>query len=190
MDSKTKQRFISACDEVLLPLGFGRRKSEQEWTRTCASETRHLIHLNFGKAIVNPSVSVVFIDLERLKPPSGVCSVSERLSQCFQPPRTYSDEDPPDLVIQDLLTTGMSRLDSLEDRETVVSMLKEESLKSWPVVSLSHRIRLLPLLLAVLGHREEASIWIQNFSSDPNLRDQLLPSYKDFVQWFQKEFAA
>src|SRR5262249_50598927 len=62
------ERFVAALDPTLEPFGFRRRKKAQEWSRKYDHQNRDYIHINFGLAVVNPSIAVEYLDLRAIVP--------------------------------------------------------------------------------------------------------------------------
>jgi hypothetical protein len=100
-----------------------------------------------------------------------------------------SIETSPQDLARDVATRGLDEIDRLLDREAVIRDLLSPSWQTWPTPSYSHRIRLLPLLLASLGKTSEAPEAVRAFGSEASHRDQLLPSYAVFLRAFEGRFA-
>jgi hypothetical protein len=111
------------------------------------------------------------------------------LSSLFQPSRRYSSEDPPELLTSDIRDTALPGLAALRNRESVIEQLRASLASAWPVPSYSHRIRLLPLLLAGLGRVDEALDAATSFESESVGRDQIIPGYDVFLSVFRATLA-
>jgi hypothetical protein len=71
----------------------------------------------------------------------------------------------------------------------VIKTLEVDDWQVWPTPSYSHRIRLLPLLLASAGRVREAREVLRRFALESLGRDQLLPNYATFAAAFEARFA-
>lgn len=181
MQAKDAHRLIDAANDVLVPLGFKRRAKSQEWSKHSASD-RIWVHLNFGKAMINPSFGVEYSDLRKRWPslPGATYSTMRMLGSLFQPHSLYSvDNNPKDFVI-DMTKHGLPALLNLQERERVIESLRSREPAEWCVPSFSHRIRLAPLLLAGLGRVQEALDLVEHFAIESAGKDQLIPSYHVF----------
>lgn len=192
MRNEDSTQIVEAVDGLLLPLGFGRRANSQNWTRVSEPD-RAWVHLNFGKfALINPSFGVQFPDLSRAFPelPAVVDGTVRMLSGLFQPPRQYSSDAPLNQLVEDLRDRALPDVAALQDRRSVIDQLRSPSVADWPVASYSHRIRLLPLLLATEGRVREALDAISQFETDAVGRDQIRPGYDQFVRAFRATVSA
>ena len=180
MDRDLKETFIIATDNALMPVGFKRTKTSLEWKRKSGQFDVQWVHLNFGLGVINPSIGVVYGDLTKLLPKESgsVDCVSQMLTAITG--EFFSDKTNPLKLAEIILTTGLQKLEMLLDRPSVISTLKTEDASSWPVFSLSHRIRLLPLLLYAEGNAEEAYRYAHKFENQCLSRDQLIPKYDVF----------
>jgi hypothetical protein len=111
------------------------------------------------------------------------------LSYLFDRPRSYTIEEGSEPVARDLSAKGLEMLSKLQDRGLVIEMLKSKLPFDWPVVSYSHRIRLLPIPLANQGRIREALDLLEHFRSESIGRDQILPQYDTFAATFSERFA-
>jgi hypothetical protein len=105
----------------------------------------------------------------------------EMLCSMFEPPRSYLVSDDPGGLVDDLQYKVLLSLNDLQDRERVVERLKADDGGDWPVPSFSDRIRLLPLLLLGLGRKDEAFGIGHEFATTAIGRDQMLPSFEEFL---------
>lgn len=192
MRASELQPFLEALDYVLQPLGFRRSGQSQEWRKSATSRDVAWIHLNAGRAVLNPSLGVAFPDIAELLPDglSENVGTMRMLSTLFTPARAYSSDTAPEDLARDLLDRGLVEIDHLLDRESVIRDLQSTTARDWPTPSYSHRIRLLPLLLVSMGKRSEALEVARSFASQASPLDQMLPSYSAFLQAFETRFAA
>jgi len=189
--AEDSSKTIRAVDGLLLPLGFKRRARSQEWSKSTGAD-REWVHLNFGKSVtIHPSFGVQYRDLLQAIPelPGPVDGTVRMLSSLFQPSRRYSSEDPPELLTSDIRDTALPGLAALRNRESVIEQLRASLASAWPVPSYSHRIRLLPLLLAGLGRVDEALDAATSFESESVGRDQIIPGYDVFLSVFRATLA-
>jgi hypothetical protein len=112
------------------------------------------------------------------------------LSSLFHPSRQYSSVDPPELLMKDIRDTALPGLAALRNRDSVIEQLRAYLVSAWPVPSYSHRIRLLPLLLARLGRVGEALDAATSFESESVGRDQMIPGYDVFLRVFRATLSA
>jgi hypothetical protein len=185
------QPFLTTLDAALRPAGFQRLGRSQEWKKVAESGDVAWIHLNIGLAVLNPSLGVAYGDIEKLLPDglSAKASTMRTLSGLFAPAKAYSIDTEPRELAQDLLVRGLAEIDHLLDREAVICDLRATEPGAWPTWSYSHRIRLLPLLLASGGKVPEALETARMFGAEAARRDQLLPNYATFLSAFERRFA-
>ena len=185
-----REAYLIALDEALLPLRFKRPRSSFEWKRRLDKFNSQSIHLNFGLAGINPSIGVRYEDLAKLLPrDSGSVFQTARMLTSITG-AIYSDETLPSKLVTDILNSALPELVRHMDREQVVLALSSSDSIDWPAPSKSHRIRLLPLLLASLGKSNEALQWLSEFESTEAALDQMLPNYRIFSNHFRARFAA
>jgi hypothetical protein len=182
MSVQERQSFLNAVDRLLISLGFTRGAKSREWRKRSGTDILWF-HLNFGLSVINPSCGVVFEDLEQRWPdlPGAVYGTMEMLCYMFEPPRFYLMSDDPGGLVDDLQNKGLLSLTDLQDRERVVERLKSDDGRDWPVLSFSHRIRLLPLLLLGLGRKDEALRIGLELATTTIGRDQILPPFDEFL---------
>jgi len=187
MKAADRIRYIDAVDKALLPLHFERPALDQAWRKLASSNNCLWVHLNFGLAIINPSLGVKYQDIGATLPSEagGVTGTMRMLSSLTS--RNYSDETPPSKLVEDLLTYGLPELEALQNRREVIRRLASPVPTEWPVAGSSSRMRLLPLLLAAEGHVEESLSWLSSFELLP---DQLVPSYETFTRYFRSAHGA
>ncbi|HTF37748.1 MAG TPA: hypothetical protein VK651_05530, partial [Blastocatellia bacterium] len=140
---------------------------------------------------VNPSIGVNYLDLLELLPEElgSVAGTMIMLSSLLNRPPLYTIESGSLPVARDLCERGLPMLSNLCDRLFAIKALKSKLPFDWPVVSYSHRIRLLPLLLANDGQMSEAFHLLDLFLSESLGKDQILPQYEVFARTFRKRFA-
>jgi hypothetical protein len=63
-----QKEYLASLDMALEPLGFCRRRNHQEWSYPFDDANELWIHINFGKAVVNPSGGVKYLDLVSVLP--------------------------------------------------------------------------------------------------------------------------
>ena len=182
----TKTELIDALDAKLKPMGLKRRKGQQEWIRKDGL-THHWIHINFGKYVINPSIGVKYLDLEKFRPPGNVTTASVMLATLVAPRPSYTADSSINDLVHQIAEVGVPKLRELSNRPLVIEALQADEPSRWPVVSYSHRIRLLPLLLASEGRSPEALNLIRKFSQ-AEVMDQLLPVYEEFCSWWEEKF--
>ena len=183
MRSEQIARLLDGVDALLLPLGFSRRGREREWRKMVGDSTESWIHVNIGKAVVNPSVGVRYTDLSDVVPKavSNVDGAMWMLGALFSPARTYLLAAGSETLREDLRSRGLWALDRLHDRSAVIAMLRSPSPADWPVPGSSWRARLLPLLLMARGQTAEALELGRGFLAEAPGRDQLRPVYEVFL---------
>jgi hypothetical protein len=187
MNAVERSSYVEAFDEVLLPLGYKRPKRAQEWSMPVGASSCLWVHLNFGLAVINPSLGVRYTDLVSTLPPeAGAVVGSIRMLSSLSGAR-YSSDTPPPQLVGDLLAHGLSELTALQNRQNVIRQLEDPAGVGWPVASASHRKRLLPLLLASQGRVNEALEWLARFEPLP---DQLVPGYLVYARVFRCTYRA
>lgn len=191
MTPTEREPFLDAVDAALLPLGFKRARSSCEWKRRLDKSDTQTIHFNFGLNSINPSMAIRFSDLQKLLPPEAgaVCHVMKMLTS-LSGVKYYADEHSPSEIAKDVVTFCLPKLERLRDRDAVVASLGKHESSQWPTVSASHRIRLLPLILASLGKPQEALQWLAKFESTELQHDQIIPDFSTFCSYFRSRFSA
>jgi hypothetical protein len=187
MKAAERSAYIEAVDQVLFPLGFSRPKRSQEWRKPVGNQDFLWVHLNFGLGVINPSFGVRYVDLESLLPPEAGAVVSSGRTLSSLSGEQYSLDTSASQLAEDFLSCGMPELLALQDRCEVIRRLESTAAKDWPVASASHRMRLLPLLLASQGRTEESSAWVAQFETQA---DQMVPGYASFAQFFRSAYGA
>jgi len=182
--------YLDAGDSVLTPLGFRRKKRDQEWRRTIDGESVEWVHLNFGLSVINPSFGVHYAELDRLIRDNGNASWGTSIMLSTITHRSYDLVDTsPDEIANDLLIAARE-VEKLRDRSFVIKQLEAELPKDWPVASRSMRMRLLPLLLAGSGRISEALEWIGRFETLAPVEDQMVPLFGVFASNLREHFNA
>ena len=191
MSKEAKTEYLEELDMVLEPHGFSRRRNQQAWKHRVDSANECWLHVNFGLSVVNPSIGVNYLDFSQLLPEESgsVTGTMIMLSSLLKRPPLYTIESGSLPVARDLCKKGLPMLSNLRDRLFVIEALKSKLPFDWPVVSYSHRIRLLPLLLASDGQMSEALHLLELFLSESLGKDQILPLYEVFARTFRKRFA-
>ena len=182
MERDRQRRFLESVDRRLVPRGFNRRSRTQEWKLQV--ETDQLwVHLNFGLGVINPSVGVSYLDLAKrwAMLPGGVFGTMVMVSNRSDPPRRFDGDTDPDQLASAVEDEGLAAVFELRDRGEVLRQLRSVEVKHWPVPSFSHRIRLAPVLMCDAGFPAEALKIADEYLKASEGRDQLVPSYKDFV---------
>ena len=189
-DAEAKQQFLCDVDRLLESQGFRRRRKDQQWRRQLDADNELWVHINFGKVVVNPSVGVNYLDLSTLLPKdvAPVTNVMTMLGTIAPPSDIYTFDEGGARVSRDLENFGLPFLSQLTDRAFVIDRLKGNVVADWPTISYSHRIRLLPLLVANEGETQEACGLVQRFASESLDRDQILPLYPVFAAAFSERF--
>ena len=189
--NSARTEYIESLDSVLNARGFRRRRSQWEWKYRPDAANELWIHINFGKSVVNPSFGVKYLDLASVlsKESGAVTGTMVMLSRVLDRPPGYTIEQGSAPVARDLSAAGLQVLSRLLNREVVIEMLKSTRPRDWPVVSYSHRIRLLPLLVATAGRVAEALELLDHYGTESIGRDQSLPQYSFFATTFRKRFA-
>ena len=189
-DAEKKTQYLSDVDLILQPLSFHRRKNGNDWRHKIDDRNELWININFGKAVVNPSFGVTYLDFESMLS-KGVRSVSGSmvmLSSVASPANGYLIDEGSRRVTQDLLEHGIPFLSRLSDRAFAIERLASATVKDWPVPSYSDRIRLLPLLLAAENRIDEACESLKRFLAESLARDQIIPRYDVFANAFSETF--
>jgi len=189
-DAEKKTQYLSDVDLILQPLSFRRHKNGNDWRRKIDDRNELWININFGKAVVNPSFGVTYLDFESMLS-KGVRSVSGSmvmLSSVASPANGYLIDDGSLRVTQDLLEHGIPFLSRLSDRAFAIERLASATVKDWPTPSYSDRIRLLPLLLAAENRTDEACESLERFLAESLARDQIIPRYDVFANAFSETF--
>ena len=189
-DAEKKKQYLSDVDLILQPLSFRRRKNGNDWRRKIDDRNELWININFGKAVVNPSFGVTYLDFESMLS-KGVRSVSGSmvmLSSVASPANGYLIDEGSRRVTQDLLEHGIPFLSRLSDRAFAIERLTSATVKDWPAPSYSDHIRLLPLLLAAENRIDEACESLKRFLAESLARDQIIPRYDVFANAFSETF--
>jgi hypothetical protein len=189
LESEIKKNYLAALDPVLEQHHFIRRRNVQQWRHRIDDLNELWVHINFGKAVVNPSVGVRYLDLESMLPQdfhpvSGTMTVLQTLVPSAD---IYLIDEGSGRVGRDLIEFGIPFLSKLSNREFVIERLKSQKPSDWPTPSYSHRIRLLPLLLGAEGRVAEANEFLNVFLAESPTRDQIAPGYERFVEAFREK---
>lgn len=184
------KEYLNSLDEFLEQQGFCRRRNAQEWKHKSDKNNELWLHFNFGLGIVNPSFGVNYLDLQLVLPKSvaPVTSTMKMLTSVLPVRQTYIIDEGTSLVKNDLLKWGLPYLSRLKDRAFVIEQLLSPTVREWPTISYSDRIRLLPLLLAIEGRIKEACDQLDIFRVESLGRDQLIPAYATFANAFAEKF--
>jgi len=190
-DMEKKKEYLASLDVALEPLGFRRRRNRQEWRYPFDAANELWIHVNFGKAVVNPSGGVTYLDLvsalpENASPVTGAMTMLQSLLPLSS---IYTIDEGSARVARDLQEFGIPFFFRLSDRPFVIKRLMSELPSDWPAISYSSRIRLLPLLLASEGRLAEAHELLAVFLAESSERDQIIPRYDVFAAAFTERFA-
>lgn len=190
-DAEAKNEYLRDLDAELEPQGFSRRRKESQWRRRWNESNDLWVHINFGKDVVNPSVGVNYLDLTTLltKDVAPVTGVMTMLRTIVPASHIYTIEEGSAWVVHDLQNFGLPFLSRLTDRPFVIEKLKSTGVADWPTISYSHRIRLLPLLVASQGDTDEACRLLHQFGLESADRDQIVPGYDVFAAAFSERFA-
>lgn len=175
MRAVEQQPYLEAVDAALADRGYRRTKRSQEWSRRDGSD-RLWLHLNFGRALLQLTVGVEYRDVQEAweSLPGGVFSTSE------SPQEGLSSSDSAERVAEFVRDVAVARLVELRDRNWVIDRLLGSDVRSWPTISFSHRIRLLPVLLVDRCRRLEALEFCRSIGTDDLLRDQIRPPFNEF----------
>jgi hypothetical protein len=189
--TEEKTVYPAGLDVVLEPLGFRRRRNHQEWRYRLDDANELWIHINFGKVVVNPSGGVTYLDLVSMLPKDAapVTGTMTMLQSLLPSSSIYTIDEGSERVALDLQEVGIPFFSRLSDRVFVIERLKSAVLSDWPTASYSHRIRLLPLLVASEGRLAEARELLDQFRSESSGCDQIIPCYDVFVAAFAERFA-
>jgi hypothetical protein len=190
-ENEIKKNYLAALDPVLEQHHFIRRRNLQQWRYRIDDLNELWVHINFGKAIVNASVGVRYLDLESMlprdfHPMSGTMAMLQTL---VPPADIYLIDEGSGRVGRDLIEFGIPFLAKLSNREFVIERLKSQKPSDWPTPSYSERIRLLPLLLASEGRIAEATEFLKVFLAESPSRDQTVPGYERFAEAFREKLA-
>ncbi|WP_221274564.1 hypothetical protein [Thaumasiovibrio subtropicus] len=188
MKLSIQQIYLEKLDSELEPLGFKRTKSSNQWKRKIGKLDQEWIHLNFGIGVINPSFGVNYLDLKKAMPKDvrATYTVSKMLSSITS--NLYSVNSPPEILSSDILNFSLGELERLRNRSDVIDLLKSDNVKSWPVFSFSHRIRILPLLLACEGEVDELFVFAEEFSKYTD-KDQIIPKYGEYMKHLTNAFS-
>jgi hypothetical protein len=189
-DAEKKTQYLSDIDAVLQPRSFQRRKNTNQWRNKIDNHNEFWIHINFGKAVVNPSFGITYLDFGSMLPKDvrSVSGTMVMLSSVAAPSKGYLIDEGSHRVERDLLEHGIPFLSRLSNRAFAIERLTSETARDWPTVSYSHRIRLLPLLLAAENRNEEACEVLKLFLVESMARDQIIPRYHVFANAFTEKF--
>lgn len=180
--------YLEAGDAVLMPLGFKRKKREYEWRRAVDRDVEW-IHLNFGRAVINPSFGVSYVDLNSLLPPEVGVRCGQHFMLLSLTGTSYSSDtsSPNDIALD--LQKAVSEFPQLHDREAFIQILMSDKAPTKQVLLFSHRIRTLPLMLATSGRLAEALDCLARFEASDLARDQMVPGYDVYASHFRKKYA-
>jgi hypothetical protein len=189
-DAEKKTQYLSDVDLILQPLSFRRRKNGNDWRHKIDDRNELWININFGKAVVNPSFGVTYLDFESMlsKDVRSVSGTMVMLSTVTPPSQVYLIDEGSGRVVQDLSEHGIPFLSRLSNRAFAIERLTSDTVKDWPAPSYSHRIRLLPLLLAAEKRTDEACAFLKLFLTESLPRDQIIPRYDVFAGAFTEKF--
>jgi hypothetical protein len=128
-----------------------------------------------------------------IKSPKDACTFGYQLRSLLGVDYTaHIDQGAAPIVAQlfaDFSHHGLPKLAALSSLESVGRLMLSPDSKDWPVLWLSMRARLLPLVLALLGQTKEAHAWLTKLRGDLNGRDQLpSPGIDHFAAWFATRF--
>ena len=188
MKFSEREPYLQALDTALSPLGFNRSKRSYEWKHSIDVANTEWIHCNFGLGVINPSFGVRYSDLAELVPTDvgavvGVICMLAPISGV-----SYSSATAPTLLAEHVLTVCIPHLRNLRNREAVIHSLETTDPKKWPVFGASHRMRLLPLLLAGGGQITEALEWLTRFEQAAPTMDQQIPKYAVFAKYLREKY--
>ena len=186
--TKEKTEYLANLDVVLEPLGFRRRRNHQEWRYPLDDANELWIHINFGKVVVNASGGVNLVSALP-KDAAPVTGTMTMLQSLMPSSSIYTIDEGSERVALDLQKVGIPFFSRLSDRVFVIERLKSAVSSDWPTPSYSHRIRLLPLLVASEGRFAEAHELLQKFCSESSGRDQIIPCYDVFAAALAERFA-
>ncbi len=189
-DAEKKSQYLSDIDAILQSRSFHRRKNGNHWRHQMDDRNELWININFGKAVINPSFGVTYLDFESMlsKDVRSVSGTMVMLSAVAAPSPGYLIDEGSDRVARDLLEHGIPYLSRLSNRAFAIERLASDTVKDWPAPSYSDRIRLLPLLLAVESRTDEACAFLKLFLAESLPRDQIIPRYDVFAGAFIKQF--
>jgi len=190
-DAETKRQYLSDVDAVLAPLLFHRRKHGNEWRHKLDDRNEVWVHINFGKAVVNPSFGVMYLDFDSLLPKDvrSVSATMVMLASVAPGLPAYLIDEGAHRTVRDLLDCGLPFLSRLSNRAFAIERLSSGTVKDWPASSYSDRIRLLPLLLAAEQRLAEACKCLNAFLAEALTRDQIIPRYDVFATAFADRFS-
>ncbi len=180
MDKQIIENFVSEIDKALKPIGFKYVKTRNTWERKVGKTDIEWIHLNYGLSVINPSIGIKYKDLTAILSSDIACvsGVAYMLSKFTN--EIYTKSTNPQYLADVIVRLVPVQLEKLRDRYWVIECLKDNDVNRWPVFSLSHRIRLLPLLLAVHASRVETLEYVEYFDTEFSSKDQLIPKYQIF----------
>ncbi len=180
MDKKVIEIFISEIDSVLQHIGFKYVKTRNVWERKVGNTDIEWVHFNYGLSVINISLGVKYKDLSDIISSDIVCvsGVACMLSKITN--EMYTESTKPQYLADTISQFAPAQLAKLRDRYWVIERLKDENVNNWPVLSMSHRIRLLPLLLAKHVSLDETLKYLAYFDTEFSVKDQLIPKYSIF----------
>jgi hypothetical protein len=190
-DAEKKRQYLADVDAVVAPMSFHRRKNGNYWRHKIDDRNELWVNINFGKAVVNVSFGVEYLDFEHMLP-KDVRSVSGTfvvLRSLLPPTDIYLIDTGPDSMVHDLLETGLPFLSRLANRTFAIERLASDTVRDWPATCYSDRIRVLPLLLAAEDRIVEARQFLKRFLAEGLSRDQFIPRYDVFANAFAERFA-
>jgi hypothetical protein len=189
--TEEKKEYLTSLDVALEPLGFRRPRNHQEWRCPFDAANELWIHVNFGKAVVNPSGGVTYLDLVSALPEDAapVTGAMTMLQSLLPSSSIYTIDEGSARVARDLQDFGIPFFFRLRDRAFVIERLMSGVPSDWPTISYSSRIRLLPLLVASEGRLAEAHELLDEFRAESSGRDQIIPGYDVFAAAFAERFA-
>ncbi len=130
-EAEKKTQYLSDVDLILQPLPFRRRKNGNTWRHKIDDRNELWININLGKAVVNPSFGVMYLDFESMLS-KGVRSVSGTmvmLSSVASPANGYLIDEGSRRVAQDLLEHGIPFLFRLSNRAFAIERLANATVK-------------------------------------------------------------
>ena len=157
MNRLLKDEILQKLDAHFAPDDFQRPKRSQEWRKAMSNGDVFKIHLNFGLAIVNPSLLYF----------------SSRLGPLWRESGLHSADDPADLaqfgmtlshlkgqiydgetreiagtIYADVVQLGLPYLERLRDLREVVRLLQSTNATFWPTIRRDTRAYSLLITLA------------------------------------------
>lgn len=206
--TELRELILLDLDKLLLSKEYKRLKRTYSWKRKITSEQTFLIHLNIGMNENLEALTVIlsiYIRSEWLTKCQVECDMinskyakdnahfGKKLTQLKGIPYYFfTVENKPKeiarILFKDIEELGLPLLNEISDYNFVSELLLSDDPHEWIVDSRSQRARYLPLLMILLNRKHEAFKFLSLMRKDIEGKDQIVPNFKHFEDWFMEKF--